>query len=374
MGLDRRYSLLQHLPDVRGGRAICGFFLYLLSMAYSVLVQGRYRLYRWGVLPTRRLPLKVVCVGNMTMGGTGKTPTVEYVARSLKDAGVRVAVLSRGYRGKKEKGLGVVSDGKAVLLSQRASGDEPHLLARRLEGIPILVGRNRYKSGKMAHQSFQTQVAVLDDGYQHIQLHRDMNILLVDGRVGFGNGRLFPLGSLREPLAGLARADQFLITKTENQDKIQAIEGTLKRWNSKAPIFHGRYVPEHLFDPETGQRSGPDGLKGKKVLAFAGIARPEYFFELLGSLGAAVVEEIIFPDHHWYAQRDLETIQKTMSRAEWVVTTEKDMVRLEDLNLTGLPIRVLEIRMEISDEEAFREALFAGLETHEVSATNQTIP
>lgn len=374
MRLDRRHFLLGKLPEARGGKSIYVFSLSLLSMIYGTLVQGRHKLYRWGILPTRKLPLKVVCVGNMTMGGTGKTPMVEYVARTLKGAGIRVAVLSRGYRGKYEKGLGVVSDGKTVLLSQRESGDEPYLLARRLEGIPVLVGRNRYKSGKTAYQRFQTQVAVLDDGYQHIQLNRDMNILLVDGREGFGNGNMSPLGSLREPLAGLTRADQFLITKTEHQGRIQAIEETLRRWNPKAGIFHGRYVPEHLFDPKTGKRNGPDGLRGKNILALAGLANPEYFFELLESLGAVLIGEVVFPDHHRYTERDLEDIKKMMSRAEWVVTTEKDMVRLEDLNLKGLPIRVLEIMMEISDEKVFRETLFTGLDIHEMFASNQNTP
>lgn len=362
MRLDRRHFLQRQLSEARAGRSIYVLPLLFLSTIYRALVQGRYQLYRWRILPTRRLPLKLVCVGNMTMGGTGKTPVVEYVARALKGAGMRVAVFSRGYRGKQEKGLGVVSDGKAVLLSQTESGDEPYLLARRLEGIPVLVGSNRYRSGRVAHEHFGTQVAVLDDGFQHVQLHRDMNILLVDGREEFGNGHLFPSGSLREPLGGLARADQFLITKAEHPDKVEAIEATLKRWNPKAGIFHGRYAPECLFDPKTGQRDTVDSLRGRKILAFAGLANPDYFFELLESLGAVLVEEVVFSDHHPYIEEDLEIIEKAMSHAEWVVTTEKDMVRLEDLNLEGLPLRVLEIRMKISDEGAFRKALFAGLE------------
>jgi len=347
------------------------FPLSLLSAIYGVVVQSRHKLYQWGILPTRRLPLKVVCVGNMTMGGTGKTPTVEYVARTLEEAGMRVAVLSRGYKGTKEKGVGVASDGKAVLLSQKESGDEPYLLSRRLEGIPVLVGHNRFRSGKMAYESFHTHVAVLDDGYQHFQLHRDMNIVLIDGRDGFGNGHLFPWGSLREPLAGLSRADQFLITKTERRDKIQAIERTLRRWNSKASIFYGRYVPENLRDPKTGQRDRLELLKGRRILAFAGLADPEYFFELLRSLGGVLAEEMVFPDHHWYTERDLKIIQKMMPGVECIVTTEKDMVRLEGLNLEGLPIRVLEIKMEISDQETFRETLFRRLEVQKTAPSSQ---
>jgi len=348
------------------------FLLSCISGIYRVLIEIRSKLYRWGILSTKRLPLKVVCIGNITMGGTGKTPLVEYVARSLEAAGIRVAILSRGYRGTQERGLGVVSDGKEVLLSQDESGDEPYLLACRLKGVAVLVGRNRHKSGLLAHQRFHAQVAILDDGYQHIQLERDMNILLVDGREGFGSGQLFPLGCLREPLVGLTRADQVLITKTERPDKIPHIEETLRHWNSKADIFQGRYIPEYLLTPKTGQRNGPEILGGKKILAFAGLASPAYFFELLESLGAVLVGEVVFPDHHRYTELDIASIRQMMPGAEWGVTTAKDMVRLQDLNLEDLPLRVLEIRMEISNERAFRAALFTGLEINQTGTSSQT--
>jgi tetraacyldisaccharide 4'-kinase len=215
-------------------------------------------------------------------------------------------------------------------------------------------------------------VAILDDGYQHIQLERDMNILLVDGREGFGTGHVFPLGSLREPLAGLSRADHILITKTERKDRVQDIEKTLRRWNSGAEIFHGRTVPEYLLDPKTGQQNELTSLQGKKIFAFAGLATPEYFFELLRSLGAVLVGEIVFPDHHRYKKDDLDLIRKMIADAEWSVTTEKDMIRLEDLNYEGLPIKVLQIRTEISRQKAFEEALFAGLEIKRIVTSGQS--
>lgn len=362
MRLDRRHFLARWLAEAQGDRSGSFFVLYPLSLIYRLAVQARYALYRWRVLPTRRLPSKVLCIGNLTLGGTGKTPMVEYVAHTLKNAGMRVAVLSRGYRGGKEKGLGLVSDGKSVLLSPRESGDEPYLLARHLEGIPVLVGHSRYESGTMACRRFGTEVAILDDGYQHVQLHRDMNIVLVDGRKGFGNGHLFPLGPLREPLTGLARADQILITKSDRGQAIKAIEGTLKRWNPRAAIFYGRHEPKSLLDPVTGQREGLDSLRGREILAFAGIANPDHFFDVLKSLGAVVVGEVLFPDHHPYAVQDLEMLRARRSRAEWLVTTAKDMVRLEGLPFRELPIKALEISMEISEEGIFRQALFRGLE------------
>ena len=366
--LHQRHCGPQQSHGARGGSSIRDFPLALLSTIYGLLVRSRYQLYGWGIFPTQKLPAKVVCVGNMTMGGTGKTPMVEYTARTLRDLGMRVAVLSRGYKGKMEKSVGVVSDGKNILLSQEESGDEPYLLAHRLEGIPVLVGGGRFRSGMMAHEHFDIQVAVLDDGYQHVQLHRDMNILLVNGREGFGNGHLLPWGCLREPLTGLTRADHFLITKTELRDKTEAIEKTLRHWNSKAPIFHGRYVPEHICDPQSGRRDRPVAIKGKRILAFAGLADPDDFFELLRSLGAVLVETIIFPDHHRYTESDLKILGQKIPGVDWVLTTEKDMVRLQSLNLEGLPIRVLTIRMEIADEDALREALFTGLSGPEAAA------
>ncbi len=186
--LDQRRPVQRWLSSMRKARS-GRFFLAIFSCGYGLLVQARYALYRLKILRARRLPFKVVCVGNLTLGGTGKTPMVEYAARILQEAGIRVAILSRGYKGRHEKGLGVVSDGERMLLAPKESGDEPYLLARHLRGVPVLVGRNRYLSGRMAHDRFGTEVAILDDGFQHIQLHRDMNILVVDGRHGFGDGQ-----------------------------------------------------------------------------------------------------------------------------------------------------------------------------------------
>jgi tetraacyldisaccharide 4'-kinase len=369
--LDRRHLFPAHLTETKGGRWIGLPLLVPMAMIYALLVQGRHRLYEWGILPRRRLPGKVVCVGNMTMGGTGKTPMAEYVARLLKGAGLRVALLSRGYKGTKEKGLGVVSNGEAVLLSAKEAGDEPYLLAHRLEGVPVLVGSNRYRSGRLAHERFGTEVAVLDDGYQHIQLARDVDILLVDGREGFGNGHLFPWGLLREPLKGLIRAHHVVITKAEDRDRTHAIEETLRRWNPEAGIYRGRYVPQSFLDPYTGDEHDLGSLRGRKIVAFAGLANPESFFDLLRSLGAVLLEEIVFPDHHPYGPEDLNIIRRNLSHAEWVVTTEKDMARLEDLDLAAMPLRVLEVTMEISEGDAFRAALFAALEVGELPPSGE---
>jgi tetraacyldisaccharide 4'-kinase len=371
MPTDNLNPRLRRLSETRGEGRSDFFALLPLSLVYGALVRLRERLYRWGLFPTRRLPIKVVCVGNLTTGGTGKTPMVEYVARMLHDAGKRVAVLSRGYKGTKERRGGVVCDGEAMILSPRESGDEPYMLALRLGRIPVLVGRNRYASGNVVYRRFDTEIAVLDDGYQHFQLARDLNIVLVDGRKGFGNGHLLPLGTLREPLAGLRRADHFVITKVEQKEAVQTIEKTLQAWNPGAQIFHARYVPQSLLDPMTGERSRPDDLRGKTILAFAGLASPAYFFELLRSLGASVREELIFPDHHCYTEGDVKDIREMTAGAEWAVTTEKDMVRLRDMNIENLPIRVLEIRMDIADEERFKTSLLRDLAIQDTAASGR---
>ena len=245
------------------------------------------------------------------------------------------------------------------------------MLALRLGSIPVLVGRNRHASGNIACRRFDTEIAVLDDGYQHFQLARDVNIVLVDGRKGFGNGRMLPFGTLREPLAGLRRADHFVITKVDRKKAAQAIEKTLQTWNPGAPVFYARYVSQSLLDPMTGERSDPNDLRGKTIAAFAGLASPAYFFELLRSLGATVREEMIFPDHHRYTEGDVKAISKMTAGAEWAVTTEKDMVRVRDVNIENLPIRVLEIRMDIADEERFRKSLLRDLAIRDTAASGR---
>ena len=369
MPTDNRNPGLPRFSATRGEGRGHVLALLPLSVVYGVLVRLRERLYRWGLLPAKKLPIKVVCVGNLTTGGTGKTPMVECVARMLRDAGKRVAVLSRGYKGTKERKGGVVCDGETMILSPRESGDEPYMLALRLGSIPVLVGRNRYASGNIVYRRFDTEIAVLDDGYQHFQLARDLNIVLVDGRTGFGNGHLLPAGTLREPLAGLRRADHFVITKVEQKEAGQAIEKTLQTWNPGAKIFHARYVPQSLLDPMTGERNEPDDLRGKTILAFAGLASPAYFFELLRSLGAVIREEMIFPDHHRYTEADVRDIRKMTAGAEWALTTEKDIVRLRDVNIENLPIRVLEVRMDIADEKRFKTSLFRDLAIQDTAAS-----
>jgi tetraacyldisaccharide 4'-kinase len=327
------------------------FPLTLLSLPYGGVVRLRTFLYSTGVLETKRLLYPVISVGNITVGGTGKTPLVMTMARGLVRRGISVAILSRGYKGKNVSDP-IVSDGQNIFLSPEESGDEPYLLSQSLKGIPVLVGKDRFTSAKVALQRFKIQGFLLDDAFQHLPLHRDLNILLIDSRIGFGDQYLLPRGILREPLAQLRRAHLFLLTKVEHPEECQVLETKLLQVHPAAPIFHSHYEPLGLVGPK-GEWEAPHSLKGKKGFVFSGIANPDSFSSLLRKCGMEIVEEAIFPDHHRYTEKDLSSIREKSRGTDRVVTTEKDMLKLKDLDLASLSLRALCIELKIWEEEEF---------------------
>lgn len=325
--------------------------LYLLSLSYGGVIRVRAFLYTSGLLKPKRLLCPVISVGNITVGGTGKTPLVMALARGLMDRGISVAILSRGYK-RKRTSKTLVSDGHITLLSPDESGDEPFLMAESLKGIPILVGKDRFVNGRIALQQFGVHVLLLDDGYQHLKLYRDLNILLIDSSIGFGDYHLLPRGILREPLSYLRRADLFLLTKVEHAEECRLLEEKLRELHPSSPIFHSHYKPLGLIGPK-GEWEDLRTLQGKKVFIFSGIANPSYFSSLLKKCGMEIVTEAIFPDHHLYTKEDLASLEKQGSGADWFVTTEKDMVKMLKLNIGHLPIRALRIEIRIWEEETF---------------------
>ena len=333
------------------------FPLHVISSIYGLGVRARLFLYGTGFLRGSQLPCKVISVGNITLGGTGKTPTVEYIAKLLKKEGVNVVVLSRGYGGRRRGEFGVVSDGSRLLLSFREAGDEPYMLARRLQGIPIIIGHRRDLSGRYASTQFHSRVAILDDGYQHLGVKRDVNILLVDSQTGFGNGYLFPRGPLREPLDQLRRADFFILTKVEERDTCGELEETIKSHNRDAIIFHSNYRSDYLTELNDGKRLPVGYIKGRRVVAVSGIVNPAYFRHLLERGGAEVKEEIIFPDHHVYSRKDIPILQRGMQMAEWIVTTEKDATKLRGVAERDFPIMSLAISLRIIERDHFKRVL-----------------
>jgi len=333
------------------------FPLVCISWIYGAVIWVRQMLYRRGLFKTRQLPCKVISVGNITLGGTGKTPLVIALARELLRRGITVGILSRGYKGTRERNGGVVSDGKRIHLTPAEAGDEPFMLARLLSGVPVVVGKKRYTMGIYAHERFGMDVLILDDGFQHLAIKRDVDIVLIDARRGFGNGRLFPRGPLREPLRCLGRASMLVLTKAGPFPTLAALEDVLRPHAPATPLYHSRYKPAFLREAATGKIAPLQALCGKRVFAFAGIADPAYFVYLLKELGADVVKDIHFPDHYNYELADVSMLREQDKRVDLYVTTEKDFVKLQRLPLEDIPLYILGIEQEVVEAQFYQELI-----------------
>jgi tetraacyldisaccharide 4'-kinase len=333
------------------GERMVLFPLYLLSLPYEGVVRIRSFFYSLGLLNRKTLPCPVISVGNITVGGTGKTPLTMTLAKGLLDRGIQVAILSRGYKGKKTTEP-VVSDGKTIFLSPEESGDEPFLMAQACQGIPVLIGKDRFVNGQIALQRFGIKGLLLDDGYQYLPLYRDIDILLIDSRIGFGDYHLLPRGILREPISHLRRSHLFILTKAEDAETYQLLEKKICEIHPSLQVFHSEYEPVGLVGPN-GEQEELHHLRGKKILALSGIADPNYFSSLLRKCGMKIVHEVVFPDHHLYTNKDLSFIVEKRKGIDCIVTTEKDMVKLKKLNLNHLPLRALRIEMKIGEEKEF---------------------
>jgi tetraacyldisaccharide 4'-kinase len=312
--------------------------LSLLSRVYGEVAGWRRRWYARHPAARRRLPCPVVSVGNLVVGGSGKTPVVLALAELLRQSGERPAVLSRGYaRRHAGRDVVIVSDGERVLEPVERSGDEPQMLARALAGVPVLVAAERFRAGREAVARFGATVLLLDDGFQHVQLARDVDLLLVSP--ADLQEQVLPSGTLREPLASAAAAHAVLVPGAA------ADAGRVSSALGIRPAFHltARYLP-----PEpVGNAGAPASVDRTGVIvAVAGIARPQRFFEALREQGWRVGQAIAFPDHHWYTARDIAAVQTAARDAgtRVVMTTEKDAVRLAgaagELTWMALPMRV----------------------------------
>jgi tetraacyldisaccharide 4'-kinase len=287
---------------------------------------------------------------------------VEAVCGVVLDCGRQPAVLSRGYGGDLEGAVGVVSDGKRVLLGPEKAGDEPVLLARKLPGVPVLVGPDRRVTARQAVDQHGAQVLVLDDGFQHLRLARDLDIVTVDAREPFGNGHCIPRGLLREAPKALGDAGLILLTRTRsaNPRRVDWAQDAVRRYNLEAPVLRTSYAAVDLVNLHGGEPQPPARLRDLKVLAFAGIGSPEAFFQDLNALGARVLEAIPFPDHHPYGAADVAQLESwaRLMNVEALVTTEKDGMRLAPLLPLNLPLLVLRIEFRIEEEpETFRQLI-----------------
>jgi tetraacyldisaccharide 4'-kinase len=328
------------------------FLLYPLSLLYGCAIQLRLFAYKRGLLKAKSLPAFVVSVGNITAGGTGKTPFVAMLSDWAAHKGFRTAILSRGYKGKTKRESLVVSDGKGQISSVYDAGDEPILLAKKLPSTPVLISKDRYATGDMALRLFKSELLLLDDGYQHLSLQRDLNVLLIDAKRQFGNGSLLPLGPLREFFEGIKRADLIVISRCSERDRGDGLIELLRETVPGKPVLHSSHLPDEVIFPYTGEAHPPQILEEKNVMAFAGIAHPDDFLEMITGLGAHVVAFTGYADHHSYGDRDFEALASWNRRSEvdFLLTTEKDWVRIEETLGGDLNIAVLTIKIELLED------------------------
>lgn len=320
-----------------------------LSILYGMMVALRNHLYDRGILKQVKLPHPVISIGNITAGGTGKTPMTVLTANGLKARGFRPAVLSRGYGGNLKTSGNIVSDGTNILLGPDAAGDEPVLIAAAAPGIPVLTGPDRYVSGQSAIEKFGADVLILDDAFQHRRLFRNVNIVLLDEDKPFGNGHLLPAGPLRELPAALNRADVIVATGISRGGK--------KRKNPALPdimpVFRARYQPLDIIQGKDNHILPPGALQGKKIYAFTGIAAPDKFCATLEELGATIIKFLAFPDHYFYKQDDVQAItgEAKALDAEMVITTEKDGVKLLKFRDFYRTIAILRVGLRMDPEK-----------------------
>jgi tetraacyldisaccharide 4'-kinase len=335
-----------------------------MSKIFLLAVKARRILYNWRILRDSTLGVQVIAVGNLTWGGTGKTPVVEKFARELQDQGRTVAILSRGYRSTppplRKRLLSklmfrddtnpprVVSDGKSLLLDSETAGDEPYMLASNLRDVIVLVDKDRVKSGRYAIEKFGCDTLLLDDGFQYWKLQgRRQDIVLIDRQQPFGNELLMPRGNLREPPSHLARANYIFITKSDG--KTEELRQRIGGYNANAGIIECIHHPLYFEDVFTGKRYEIDLIQGKRVASLSGIAQPESFEQSLATLGGMVVYSKRFADHHRFTQQEiLNTINRSKKRqAELIVTTQKDAVRFPKIDRRDLPIYFMRVEIKI---------------------------
>jgi tetraacyldisaccharide 4'-kinase len=358
--------VLEVIFEQRKGKraAMVRGLLFGLSKVFEGAVKCRRYLYNMRILRDSTLGVQVIAIGNLTVGGTGKTPVVEKFARELQDQGRQVAILSRGYRSKPpplRKRLvnkllfredrtppRIVSDGKSLLLDSETAGDEPYMLASNLKDVVVLVDKDRVKSGRYAIEKFGCDTLLLDDGFQYWKLRgRRRDIVLIDCQQPFGNERMLPRGTLREPPSHLARASTIFITKSDG--KTEELRKRIAEQNPNAPVIECIHHPMYFEDVFTGERMGIEFLAGKRVASLSGIAQPESFEKSLVSIGAELVYSKRFADHHRFTQQEvINAINRSKKRqAQLIITTQKDAVRFPKIDRRDIPILFMRVEIKI---------------------------
>ncbi|MBI4573559.1 MAG: tetraacyldisaccharide 4'-kinase [candidate division NC10 bacterium] len=348
-------------PGQRAWRIV----LTMAAAGYRTGVAVRAWTFASGLRGVRRLPCPVICVGNLTVGGSGKTPCTIALAQWFQARGRYPGILLRGY-GRHGSGVTVAADARADHARWEAVGDEAMLLARHLPGVPVVVGANRFQAGMEALRRFRLDVLLLDDGFQHRQLHRDLDLAMVDATDPFGGGRLLPRGRLREPVSSLGRAHAIILSRSDQASDLPGLRRCLERIAPGVVQILTRHRPSRLTELEGGEERPLSSLQGRRLLAVSGIANPAAFHRTLTALGGVVAGAAAFPDHHPYAPADLSQVARAAHevRAELVVTTEKDAVRMPVAPTpeaaSAPPIRVLEVELEVTEGTDSLERLLMG--------------
>jgi tetraacyldisaccharide 4'-kinase len=332
-----------------------------LGALYGAAVKLRLQAYRRGLLNTTKLEAPVISVGNITVGGTGKTPLVDWFCRALAQEGRKPCVLTRGYRRAQPNTRVLVSDGNAVLTTAAQAGDEAFLLAENLKGIAAVISdADRSAAGQWALREWKVDAFVLDDGFQHLQLARDFNVLAVDATDPWGSNKLLPTGRLREPLSGLVRADCIVVTRADDPEQTKSVVAELKR-RVNCPVLTSQMKNvgiENLVGEKVESLSGP-------LTAFCGVGNPESFFTQARKANLSLASTHAFRDHHAFEQRDIDQITRQAQHegATALITTAKDAVKLHRLHF-ALPCYVLKIAIEVREEEELMAIMRTALKNH----------
>lgn len=331
--------------------SISNVILSPLSALYKAVTQTRLAAYNRGLLKVTRLPVPVISVGNLTTGGTGKTPLVEWLCRTLARKQKRVCILTRGYGRPNPGSRVIVSDGSTVLTTAAEAGDEPLLLAQNLKGLAAVISDpNRIDAGKWAIDNLGIEVFVLDDGFQHLALARDLNIVAIDSTNPWGGGKLLPAGRLREPRSSLSRADCVVVTRSDQSDKLVSLKAEIKRLIGRRPVVMSQMIVKGISLSNSGRSEDLRSLP-QPAGAFCGVGNPESFFELLRQGGVNPIFTRAFKDHHQYTSADFDSLiqESRKAGAQSMITTAKDAVKLQQSQFE-LPCYVLNIEILIEEE------------------------
>lgn len=302
----------------------------LLSLIYGFIIFIRNKLYDFGIKKKIKIDdVNIICIGNIVVGGAGKTPAVQYFAKELLKQGKKIGILSRGYKGKRANDPFIVRDEEKILCTEKESGDEAYLHAITLN-VPVVVSKNRVDGAILLRDKFNVDTIIMDDGFQHRRIIKDKSIILIDATNPFGGHEYLPLGKMRESLNALYRADEIIISKTNfvTNDNVEKIEKELKKY--RRPIKKATFSPKYFIN-QLGEKLYIDEMKNKNVLIFSSIANPKTFYNTIKEMNVCEIEQIIYDDHYSYKKQDFDEIIKKSENYDYILTTEKDLVKINEI-------------------------------------------